>query len=236
MSDPFFNLKTMFPNKIYALDLSTSEILVFIILISHGGKKSFGIFPSTDRISQLAAISRRQVSRCLNTLAECNVIQWDRGRQGVSNHYTILGEGAWNKKKKGLRSSAIQSHVGGTYSPMGRDIQSYPGGTVCPTNHSNFNQINELKGHEENLRLKEKEEKKNEKIGFDTLMGVLNVMNQQNKKEDVSWKESQTLEDWIKQAITHGHEDQVVPLLKALPEELRIKYRKLWLEMKQKKD
>lgn len=53
--------------------------------------------------------------------------------------------------------------------------------------------------------------------------------------EEVEWKDAKTLEEVLKQLIESGNEKELLPILANLPLEKKLKYRKLWKEMKEKK-
>lgn len=108
------------PTKIFSIGLDAYEIATFFALSSHGGKNGSGIFPSWTKLRKmLGGLSRDRLWKCLTTLRDCNVIQWDRGRTGVANNYLILGVGCWTQKKNVDKSRNRVDKSGGTSPPHG---------------------------------------------------------------------------------------------------------------------
>jgi hypothetical protein len=89
--DPFFTI----PNKIFTLGLNPSELAVFVAILSHRGRNSSGMFPSTLRLAKMTSQGRTTIDKSIRTLRACNVIQWQRGKAGRANTYVMLGTGAW---------------------------------------------------------------------------------------------------------------------------------------------
>lgn len=59
-------------------------------------------------------------------------------------------------------------------------------------------------------------------------------MNSYIKDESPSWSQCSTLEEWVRLALSERRDHEVVPILKALPNELKAKYREIWQEEKNK--
>lgn len=54
-------------------------------------------------------------------------------------------------------------------------------------------------------------------------------------KDDLTWRGMITLEDFTRKAIEDGREQDVIALIKSLPESKRQRYRDLWKQEKSKK-
>ena len=52
------------------------------------------------------------------------------------------------------------------------------------------------------------------------------------KSQHQDWK---TLEEAVKEAIQRGQEKEMAMLMNLLPDEIKVKYRRIWMEMKGKK-
>lgn len=125
------------PVKILQLGLDVYELAAFVALASHGGENGTGIFPSWSRLRVLTGMSRDRLWKSLDSLSRCNVIQWDRGRTGVASTYTILGTGAWSKKRVD-KSGGSCGQVGGVVRHT--DTPSPPHG-LPGVRHTDPNQI-----------------------------------------------------------------------------------------------
>ncbi len=140
---------TIVEDRIFSLGLNAYELAVFLALAKHGGPNARGIFPSWARLAELAGgLGRATVWRALRTLADCNVIVWDRGNVGKANTYTFLGSGAWKEKPRGdnspkkrrCKSAPVSVGDGGSLSGRRAPV------SVGDPNHTQVNQMQLTKG------------------------------------------------------------------------------------------
>ncbi len=83
----------MVPNRLLEMNLDSYEIAVFNVI-----KRNNPSHPGYKHFKNKIGISRDRLWKALNTLKQCNIINWDRGNTGKSNIYIIMPEGVWVKK------------------------------------------------------------------------------------------------------------------------------------------